>query len=99
MSKERRAKHRKSRGTGKGALIKGMTKRLPHEILDNRLFERRLREIMRGYAGIYALYRKSRLYYVGLPRTCSGESGGISATVTLASGIALSSSGSSASTT
>jgi hypothetical protein len=66
---------RKARGraTGKGALIKGMTKRLPHEILDNRLFERRLREIMRGYAGIYALYRRSKLYYVGLTRNLFGR--------------------------
>jgi hypothetical protein len=68
----RRRKPR-SRRTGKGALIKGMTKRLPSEILDNRLFERRLREIMRGYAGIYALYRKSKLYYVGLTKDLFGR--------------------------
>lgn len=39
---------------------------MPSEILESPLFARRLREIMRGYAGIYALYRRQRLYYIGL---------------------------------
>jgi hypothetical protein len=50
----------------KGALIKGMSKRLPSKILDSPVFEERLGEIMKGCSGIYALYRKNRLYYVGL---------------------------------
>jgi len=44
----------KKRKSSKGALIKGMTKRLPIAILENEIFRRRLREIMKGYAGIYA---------------------------------------------
>jgi hypothetical protein len=64
LKPKRRPKHR----TSKGALIKGMTKRLPHEILGNPLFQEGLRRIMRGYAGIYALYSGSKLYYVGLTR-------------------------------
>jgi hypothetical protein len=36
----------------KGALIKGMTKRLPYEILANPLFRVGLSRVMRGYAGI-----------------------------------------------
>jgi hypothetical protein len=43
-----------------------MSKKLPSEILGNPAFINGLREIMKGYAGIYALYRKDRLYYVGL---------------------------------
>jgi len=61
------------RSTGKGALIKGMTKRLPHEILGNPLFQVGLRQIMRGYAGIYALYHGSTLYYVGLTTNLFGR--------------------------
>ena len=57
---------KKRKRTTKGALIKGMTKRLPSDILENAVFRRRLRQIMRGYSGIYALYRKGKLYYVGL---------------------------------
>lgn len=54
--------------SAKGALIKGMSRRLPSEILDSPIFKQRLQELMRRYAGIYALYRKNRLYYVGLTR-------------------------------
>src|SRR6266702_1488413 len=71
-SRKRRRKSAR-RGSGKGALIKGMTKRLPSEILDNRIFEQRLRQVMRGYAGVYALYRKTRLYYVGLTNNLFGR--------------------------
>ncbi|MBI5815545.1 MAG: GIY-YIG nuclease family protein [Nitrospinae bacterium] len=50
----------------KGALIKGMTKKLPFKILENPVFKSKLNEIMQGYAGIYALYNNDALYYVGL---------------------------------
>jgi hypothetical protein len=50
-----------------------MTKRLPHEILGNPLFQVGLRGIMRGYAGIYALYHGSSLYYVGLTKNLFGR--------------------------
>jgi hypothetical protein len=63
---------RKNRST-KGALIKGMSRRLPSEILNNPIFKQRLRELMRRYAGIYALYRKRKLYYVGLTRNLLGR--------------------------
>ncbi len=52
----------------KGALIKGMSKRLPAEILRDAAFKIGLDEIMRGYSGIYALYKKKTLYYVGLTK-------------------------------
>lgn len=59
--------------TIKGALIKGMSRRLLSEILESPLFARRLREIMRRYAGLYALYRKNRLYYIGLTTDLLGR--------------------------
>lgn len=63
----------KKRKSSKGALIKGMTRRLPIAILENEIFRRRLREIMRGYAGIYAMYKKKELYYVGLTKNLFGR--------------------------
>jgi len=57
---------RKKRNSFKGALIKGMTRRLPVELLGDLSFEEGLQKIMRGYAGVYVLYKGKRLYYVGL---------------------------------
>lgn len=57
----------------KGALIKGMTKKLPSEILDNTVFRQGLRETMKGFSGIYALYKKDKLYYVGLTTNLFGR--------------------------
>jgi hypothetical protein len=50
-----------------------MSRRLPSEILESQIFSRRLREIMRGYAGVYALYRGKTLYYVGLTTNLLGR--------------------------
>jgi hypothetical protein len=66
-------KKRKKKKSSKGALIKGMSKRLPSEILDNNVFRKRLKEIMKGYAGIYALYKREELYYVGLTTNLFGR--------------------------
>ncbi|HAL56917.1 MAG TPA: hypothetical protein DCP63_10700 [Bacteroidetes bacterium] len=70
--KEQKIRKRPQRSR-KGALIKGMSTRLPSEILDNPIFRERLTEIMKGYAGIYALYRNEKLYYVGLTRDLFGR--------------------------
>jgi hypothetical protein len=66
-------KRSRKTSSGKGALIKGMSRRLPSEILEDPLFRERLRQIMRGYAGIYALYRGKKLYYTGLTRDLFGR--------------------------
>ena len=57
----------------KGALIKGMSKNLPSDILTDPIFKKKLRELLRGYAGIYALYKGEKLYYVGLARNLHGR--------------------------
>ncbi len=57
---------RKSKRPSKGALIKGMSERLPISLLDIHDFREGLKEIMAGYAGVYALYRGKSLHYVGL---------------------------------
>jgi predicted GIY-YIG superfamily endonuclease len=57
---------RSKKKSSKGALIKGMTSVLPSELLTEVAFKNQLKKIMKGYAGIYALYRRKTLYYVGL---------------------------------
>lgn len=53
-------------GSNKGALVKGVSIPLPIEILSEPMFRDELRALMRGYSGLYALYRGRKLYYVGL---------------------------------
>ncbi|HLC64207.1 MAG TPA: GIY-YIG nuclease family protein [Patescibacteria group bacterium] len=57
----------------KGALIKGMSNNLPSGILEDLVFKKKLQEIMRGYAGIYALYKGDKLYYIGLTKNLLGR--------------------------
>jgi hypothetical protein len=57
----------------KGALIKGFTGRLPTEILDSPVFRADIRKVMKGYSGIYLLYRRKSLYYVGLANNLLGR--------------------------
>ena len=73
MTTKEKVIHEKKKKTTKGALIKGMTKKLPSQILDNPVFRKGLKEIMKGYSGIYALYHKDRLYYVGLTTNLFGR--------------------------
>jgi len=63
----------RDRSSTRGALIKGMSRRLPSDILGSPVFRQHLRMMMRRYAGIYALYRGKRLYYVGLTRNLLGR--------------------------
>lgn len=59
--------------SSKGALVKGVSKRLPIELLDEPTFKRGLQEITRGYSGIYFLYKRNRLYYIGLAKSLYGR--------------------------
>lgn len=68
-----RKKTAKAKRTTKGALIKGMSRKLPSEILASPIFREKLTELLKGYAGIYALYRKNSLYYVGLTTNLFGR--------------------------
>jgi hypothetical protein len=63
MPKPKRRRRQKS---NKGVLIRGMSKALPIELLAEPAFEESLNRMMRGYAGVYALYKNRHLYYVGL---------------------------------
>ncbi|MGA2566443.1 MAG: GIY-YIG nuclease family protein [Pseudolabrys sp.] len=63
---QKRSQSRKAGRSNKGALIKGMSNRLPIELLGDISFKEGLQKIMRGYAGVYALYKGKKLYYVGL---------------------------------
>lgn len=57
----------------KGALIEGMSKNLPSDILNDLVFTEKLSEIMKGHAGIYALYKGEKLYYIGLTGNLHGR--------------------------
>jgi len=56
------------RRSAKGALIKGVSQPLPRELLFEATFREELRGLMRGYSGLYVLYKRKRLYYIGLAR-------------------------------
>jgi len=56
------------RKSTKGALIKGVSQPLPRELLLEPTFREELRGLMRGYSGLYVLYRRKTLYYIGLAR-------------------------------
>jgi hypothetical protein len=73
MAAKRSGRSRVKHKSGKGALLKGMSRRLSSELLDDPLFRKSLQQIMRGYAGIYALYRGKSLYYTGLTRNLLGR--------------------------
>lgn len=73
MAAKKSAANKPKRKSSKGALIKGMSQRLPIELLDEPAFVAGLREIMRGFSGIYLLYRKNTLYYVGLAKSLYGR--------------------------
>jgi hypothetical protein len=64
---------RSQQHSSKGALIKGMSNRLPIELLGDLSFKDGLQKIMRGYAGVYALYKGDKLYYVGLATNLYGR--------------------------
>ena len=72
MATRAHRKRRKSKSS-KGALLKGMSRRLPSELLENPLFQKKLKELMQGYGGIYALYRGKKLYYTGLTGNLFGR--------------------------
>src|SRR5215510_1547209 len=75
MRRRRQAGKRRKRTT-KGALIKGMTRLLPSEILASPVFRRELQRLMRGHSGIYALYKKTKPYYIGLTKNLFGRVSG-----------------------
>jgi hypothetical protein len=60
------ASRRSRRKSSKGALVKGVSARLPIDLLYEPSFKLGLQEITRGFSGIYLLYRRQRLFYVGL---------------------------------
>ena len=59
-------KKRRRKKPQKGALIKGKTGRLPIQIIQNPVFEEHVRTLMKGHSGIYLLYKRKTLHYVGL---------------------------------
>lgn len=66
--KQSRKTRPKKLRSSKGALVKGVSARLPIDLLAEPTFKQGLQEITRGYSGIYFLYKRDRLYYIGLAK-------------------------------
>lgn len=62
----RSIKPQRRRSSSNGALVKGVSARLPIDLLKEPTFKQGLQEISRGYSGIYLLYNRRKLYYIGL---------------------------------
>ena len=62
---------RRRRKETRGLLLKGILENVPSDSFE--ILRTELREIMYGQGGIYALYKKHRLYYVGLARNLDGR--------------------------
>lgn len=60
------ARTKSRRKSNKGALVKGASKALPIDLLEEPSFKEGLQGIMRGYSGLYVLYKRTSLYYIGL---------------------------------
>lgn len=63
-----RAASKRKRASSKGALVKGVSAKLPIDLLEEPTFKQGLQEITRGYSGLYFLYKKNALYYIGLAK-------------------------------
>jgi hypothetical protein len=59
---------KRRKASSKGALVKGVSAKLPIDLLDEPAFKQGLQEITRGYSGLYFLYRRNTLYYIGLAK-------------------------------
>ena len=57
---------KRKKKSNKGLLIKGSLEKIPAEVIEDAGFRKKLRQMMKGWAGIYALYRDDKVYYVGL---------------------------------
>lgn len=55
----------------RGLLLKGILEKVPSDSFE--ILRGELKEIMRGKAGIYALYKQKKLHYVGLARNLDGR--------------------------
>ncbi len=80
--RRRRPKRPAKKGMGKGALIKGMTRRLPHEILGNPLFREGSSGVCEGMQASTLSTKALSSTTSVLRETSSGASDGISRTAT-----------------
>ena len=58
----------RKRDSSNGAFVKGVSARLPLDLLHEPTFKQGLQEITRGYSVIYFLYKRKKLYYIGLAK-------------------------------
>lgn len=68
VAKDKNAATKRKKTSSKGALVKGVSAKLPIDLLDEPTFKHGLQEITRGYSGLYFLYKRNTLYYIGLAK-------------------------------
>ena len=61
----------KSKRSVKGKLLKGVIEHIPSKSFE--IIAESIEETMKGKSGIYALYKKNKLYYVGLATSLRGR--------------------------
>ena len=49
------------RKNNKSLLIKGALEKIPAEVIEDEAFRKKLRNMMKGWSGIYALYKDDRV--------------------------------------
>ena len=54
--------------SSRGSLVKEISKKLPGSILYNDLLKDGLKELLKKYSGLYALYKGDKVYYIGLAK-------------------------------
>ena len=57
---------RKIKHSPKGVLVKGFIPPIKRQFLESDLFKKEIKKMLRGNSGLYVLYDKDELYYVGI---------------------------------
>lgn len=66
MRKKKKHSSQKKRKSDKGALVKGFLPPTSRKFLGVEFLKKEIRNILQGNAGLYVLYKKNKLYYVGI---------------------------------
>jgi hypothetical protein len=66
-------KKKKKKSSTKGALVKGVSRMVPIAVINSKIFEEHLPQLMKKYAGVYVLYSGKKVQYVGLTKDLLGR--------------------------
>jgi len=66
-------KEKKKSTSTKGRLVKGYIPPVSIEILEFDTFRKGMKDMLKGNSGVYVLYHKKKLYYVGMAKDLFGR--------------------------